>query len=525
MCALAFLSWGSLLFNTDGIYWDDWWLQAQPAEHVAKVMISIGGVSTSIFHLTLLSLGNGIFSYRVACFAAACTIALAIFGILVRSRLFGRIDALLIAALALVFPVNQARIAAINVPSQIAFALFMCAWYLSLRNFEKPAFWKRGLALVFFFISFSTQSLLLFYVLPITHLFWVQARKMSVLVPKTIWQNGLGWIRSNIDLLLVPFVFYLVKTVLYSPPSIYENYNAITIEGLYTGVWKAVGALLPAFVDPIVSSSPNPVVAVLFGGFALVLLLSGYFKSRPSDSTRKRSFLLIAGGLVSFLIAVYPYCVVDKIPSSEEWQSRHQLLVPFGAAILLFGLIEVSSVGKRYLVLVATAYFIVTFAWADLRMLHDYRVDWQKQLAIIEGLKALKPARDARGGVFLFVDNAADLNASNRFFRFYELSAFLRRAYGDQTRFGALLNQCESRNRYHQFKGEGYNVDDYEGGAVAGVIRIDRNKGAESFFDESVGAVLKIFGKYPAPSGKPGSDLVRLHFIPPDAAEIPADCR
>jgi hypothetical protein len=157
-------------------------------------------------------------------------------------------------------------------------------------------------------------------------------------------------------------------------------------------------------------------------------------------------------------------------------------------------------------------------------MLHDYRLDWKKQLAVIDGLKALEPVRAARGGALLFVDDAPDLNASKRFFRFYELSGFLRRAYGDQTRFGTLLNDCERRNSYRQFKGKGYNLDDYEGGAVAGVIRIDLNIGAESLFDESVSAVLKTFGKYPAPS-QLGSELVRLDFIPANAVEIPADCR
>lgn len=54
-------------------------------------------------------------------------------------------------------------------------------------------------------------------------------------------------------------------------------------------------------------------------------------------------------------------------------------------------------------------------------MLHDYRLDWKKQLAIVNGLKTLEPARGARGGALQFVDNAPDLSASGRSFRFYEL--------------------------------------------------------------------------------------------------------
>jgi hypothetical protein len=525
LCALAFVSWGPLVFNTDGTYWDDWWLLAQPVKQVIDLMLSLAGHTGALVHGALLPLDNGIWAYRTVCFVATLAVGLAIFGILARSGFFDRTDAFLVAALALVFPVDQARISLINVPYQVNFALFMCAWYLSLRDFEERSAWKRILSLFLFVISFSTQSLLAFYILPIAHLFWIEIAKTSTLVPGTIWRRSFRWIRSYMDFLFAPFIAYLIKMVSFSPPLPYEKYNAITVQGLLEGIWEAATAIRPAFIDPIVASSPNLQLAILLAGGALVLIQRGYFKSEAPDGAIKRSSMLIAGGFTAFAIGVYPYCVVYKIPSSDDWNSRHQLLVPLGAAILLFGLIKLLSFGKRYVVLTATAYFILTFVWADLRMLHDYRLDWEKQLAIIDGLKALEPARAARGGALLFVDDAADLNASKRFLRFYELSGFLRRAYGDQTRFGTLLNDCQRRDTYKQFKGGGYNIDDYEGGAVAGVIRIDRNKSGESFFDESIAAVLRIVGKYPTRADAVGSELVRLHFVPADAAEIPVDCR
>jgi hypothetical protein len=105
---LALLSW-PLLLNTNGIYWDDWTLIGQPVNQVATVMLSLGAWFAAAIHATLLSLGNGIVSYRIACFCATIVVAVAIYRILAQSDFVGKIRFFFIAALALVFPVNYAR--------------------------------------------------------------------------------------------------------------------------------------------------------------------------------------------------------------------------------------------------------------------------------------------------------------------------------------------------------------------------------------------------------------------------------
>ena len=113
---------------------------------------------------------------------------------------------------------------------------------------------------------------------------------------------------------------------------------------------------------------------------------------------------------------------------------------------------------------------------ANLYTLNTYNLDWLKQLAIRHELTELKSVRDAKGSAIFFVDDATDLNAQGRAYRFYELSGFLRRAFGDETRFGTLLKQCQGRNSFNSFKGEGYNVRDYNGGDMAGVVTIARGE-------------------------------------------------
>jgi hypothetical protein len=102
--ALTVLTWGPLLYNTDGIYWDDWVLVTQPVNEVGRLFLALGAWFSAFMHVALLSMGNGIVGYRIACFLATAVIAIATFEILLRT-VFRRADALLVAALALVFPV------------------------------------------------------------------------------------------------------------------------------------------------------------------------------------------------------------------------------------------------------------------------------------------------------------------------------------------------------------------------------------------------------------------------------------
>ena len=172
---LSVLTWGPLLYNTDGIYWDDWVLVTQPVNQVGRLFIALGAWFSAFMHVVLLSMGNGIVGYRIACFLATVVIAITTFEILLRT-VFRRADALLVAALALVFPVCSARVALINAPQQVYLALFMIAWNLSLLDLEARAPLKRAAAVFLFFVSLSYMSLIWFYLLPLGHLFWLTIR-------------------------------------------------------------------------------------------------------------------------------------------------------------------------------------------------------------------------------------------------------------------------------------------------------------------------------------------------------------
>jgi hypothetical protein len=525
LCAVTLLSWGPLLYNVDGIYWDDWVLVTQPVDQVGKLFLSLGAWFSALIHVTLLSLGNGIVGYRIACFVATAVIAVTTFQILLRTYFFCRTDAILVAALAVVFPVGSARVALINAPQQVYFALFMFAWYLSLLDFEVRAPLKRGIAVFLFFISLSYMSLMWFYILPLGHLFWLRIRDESDTRLATIWGKGFRWIRYNPDFVVTPFFTLAAAAATKSLPANYVGYNAIQLKGLFVGLWLSIESLWFSFAIPIEISFPKMfIVAAAFIG-AVVLI--GNLRSRIrlfDDRNEPTSIAIILLGLIVFFMGVYPYCIVGKVPSSEDWSSRLQVLVPLGAAILFFGLIKTISFGKRSIYLALAIYSVMAFGWADLRALYDFRVDWAKQLAIVKELNAMDEVRANPGGAYIFVDNSPELNANGRTYRFYELSGFLRKAFGDQSRLGTLLNECPVRKSFKNFKGVMYNIDDYNGGEFAGVITIDRGRQPDTILESAMSLVSRIFGSGSSRYHNGEPDLVQLH-LNLDQTQIPSDCR
>jgi hypothetical protein len=124
---------------------------------------------------------------------------------------------------------------------------------------------------------------------------------------------------------------------------------------------------------------------------------------------------------------------------------------------------------------------------------------WGFRLADADTIPALLQAtlhEDGHGEISVYnfgIEDATDLNAQGRAYRFYELSRFLRRAFGDETRFGTLLKQCQGRNSFNSFKREGYNVRDDNGGDIAGVVTIARGEAKPGAIEAALGTMSNDF--------------------------------
>jgi hypothetical protein len=137
---------------------------------------------------------------------------------------------------------------------------------------------------------------------------------------------------------------------------------------------------------------------------------------------------------------VFPYLAVGKLPQAvglDWWDSRHQVLVPLGAALMLYG--GVMLLGRvlrleQSVTLATLVLLIAAFMVFDVRTSLAYQADWYKQVSL---MKHMETSRDIRSGNYIVVrDEAVGLNVAGRRYLPYELSGMMFKVFGDASRFG-----------------------------------------------------------------------------------------
>jgi hypothetical protein len=134
-------------------------------------------------------------------------------------------------------------------------------------------------------------------------------------------------------------------------------------------------------------------------------------------------------------LAVYPYLVVGKRFPFEGWETRNELLLPVGVAFLLLGVCRAIQLllGLRA-AQAAGAALIVGSVVTSVSICAAYSVDWQKQQMLIRLFRDSPAVRNA--STVVFRDQARHLNIFGRGYRFYEWNGLMKRAFGDESRFG-----------------------------------------------------------------------------------------
>lgn len=128
-----------------------------------------------------------------------------------------------------------------------------------------------------------------------------------------------------------------------------------------------------------------------------------------------------------------PYVVVGKIPQLQDWQSRHQLLIPLGASLLLVYGVKLLS---RHRTVTLPMYLLIMLMFTHATMLNQisFQWDWYKQLSIMENMR--KSPVIVNKTSFLFRDDTRDLNFNSRVYRFYEYTGLMKEALKNERRFG-----------------------------------------------------------------------------------------
>lgn len=434
---------GGLLLILNAVYWDDWTVFG----HRMATMLSRFETTGSVFnlrgylHLTMLWVGPWL--YRIATFALMFFSGVLLWKILERHARINIDARYAIVLLFLVLPFYNARVALIDFPYTLQYFLFFLGWYLLDKN--------RPVSLGLFFLSFETNSLLMFYALPMMEWYFRQGNKLD-------WKAGCVWGLRRIDYALLPFAYWLIKTLHFRPFGVNKGYNeSYVLQNLI------VGPLMLAM--DFARLHMSTVLLIL----AMIFCLRYLKKLDFGDDDFQR--LLLPCGMVALACALIPYWIVGAFPTFIIWTSRHQLLVPLGAALLLTWLLATVFRESRR---AAFAFIIAASMAVNVEAYVEFHQDWSKQKELVTLMSRNERIRGA--DLIVFDDRTA--NAGDRKYAFYEWNGLMRTAYGDETRFG--LN-ADGIAEYLQGKLDAYFNENYvakdhvrRANEKAVIVRVDR---------------------------------------------------
>ncbi len=421
-----------LIFFNNGIFWDDWTIYHNESGQILEIFRQAGASWVGYIHNKLLSFDNSILLYRSIVFFSYLFSALLLNGILKTVGEIDDVSRIFIVIFFAIFPVNSSRITMITAPSTFTNFLFFLGFWMTSRMLKSNSFFLRISTLIVFFLSFTLNSLLFYFSIVLVYIFY---RERAKIISFRIFLNHL--IRYS-DFLLLPIAFWALKILFFTPYGSYAEYNHLTIRGiLFALKWILVGFYV-SFVE---------VVFCFFGSISIVMAIFSLIfmklikQNTSTEELRKHYKVLLMMGILLLFVGIFPYMAVYDMPRSDIFNGRHQMLVPLGAAFILYYSLKIlfdnlglTSTLKTFLFSIITFLFINVTVKTYL----DFQKDWYKQLSLVENFKSSKVMRN--NTTFLFVDNTTDLNANYRVYGYPEYTHLMRYTFGDGSRLGENFN-------------------------------------------------------------------------------------
>ena len=434
------LAHGLGLLNS-GIFWDDWLWHSSTAAYVTKALTELGSPWGAVYFNYMVTLEHSILVFRTITFFSFYLSALALYSILKTIREISSDERMLITLFFAIFPCNLLRIATCISWYGICYFMFFLAFWLLKRHLVTGGIHYRLLALTTFFISFTTNSLLVFYILPLLYilymrkLFSVQFRSLLAMIPRYL------------DFLLLPIVFWMIKKLFFPSYGFYQGYNSLSIGNMLLSPITAVAAFYQSLfpvMDSVLTFWPYPTSMIL-----LILFIFWRMKKIDVQTDSNKQLVYSIVGLFCFYIAIFPYLTVGHIPSVSGFENRHQLLIPLGVSILLVYTVQFITcrfswiVNKNQVIRMVYSIMVIQFLFFNIKSYVLIQGAWYKQLAIISQIQRNDIIRNHT--TFLFQDHIPSLSAWIGRYGYLDYAAFMKKAFNEETRFGMTESEYHGK--------------------------------------------------------------------------------
>lgn len=397
------VAWGPLLLLNTNL-WDDWMLETSSHE-VVRNYYSARGTSYEFWYWSTGWMLSPLFFRLVTFFSYF--IGTILFGLILfklPERIFTRNSIVSIIAISLVLPLNLARASNCVSHYALTFFVFHCAWYLMITSKTKL---KTSAAFVLFAYSFTTNSLLFYFIWPFVHFLYLGF--------KNNYSNK-KLILRQITLACLPITWFGLKRLLFVPFGAFADYNNL--------IYKYV------------------IISFLIFFFIALAALRSYCLEHMTPFADGVKVFLILFGITVLASGMLPYFSVGYFPPYVSWNTRHEFLQSSGISIIVLGFsMFISSIGMRRIAQYIPKLVIGIAMTASFLYSLSFLNDASKQKTIIDLMTMNSLISES--STIIFDDTTTKSNIFDRPYDSTEWTGFLHEAFGDSTRFGLNANQFE----------------------------------------------------------------------------------
>lgn len=462
------------LLNFDSVYWDGWVIYNQDIPTLSYLFHQIQNSIHGYLIFFLLEIGNGLYSFRVLMFLMHLLVAFMLFGILKRITYFGLLSSFLLSSTYFLLPIFQSRVSISIIPFYFSVFLFFLAWYFYSYYFESKSFLKKTLVILFFFLSFTTNSLMVFYFVFLLYLFIVKYYQHGEFFTK--------FLVGEFVFLVLPFLFFLFKINFLVPNGIYQGYNGFVFDiDLIYLKWLFNHLTSGIFIFDKLK------IKELFFSFWFYALLPTIVFSVILNYYLKRGFLSIYNicipNLLSFIfflaagcflvsISYFPYLVVGKVPTLYGWDSRFMIIAFLPYAFMIYGLMGIffhfslklffifkfnlNEQRKINLFLSSFFFVFIVFSMRSMSEQNKYNVDWFYQVGIKENFRESEVVK--MNDTFMVKSHLNKSFYNDRVFNHYEWNGLLKDVFGNDEKlmitseyFVFNVDELEKQKQHKQY--------------------------------------------------------------------------
>jgi hypothetical protein len=396
------VSYGFMFGFLDAYFWDDWYVNVglTKAEAHQYWKDQLGFFPTNRFiEISLLDRNPVLF--HLLTFVIFFLIPVVVFAIAKCFKLIGQEQRFYLTVILLVLPINSARVSMAVFRLSYSLLIFLVAWLILVHPRTAKV---KYLATPLFVVSFLSQSLIPFFVLPCLHNWY-----LGFDIKNQRWRNKTLFHASYLS--VAPL--YLLTAWMFDPPVSEAQRDYFTPSLL--GVARAVLLL---------------VAVCLMFMWSTVKALAGD-EDRKTSILFSLSFLVIAFGAAAYIasgrLVDISEWMLNFVPRASDWDSRHQLLLGVGIALFVSTLLTTIEKSVRRRVFVG---FIAVCVVLNFSMMQGYYLDALKQKEVVAILSKLDELPEWKS--IVIADEADFYNARNRTVRSYEWKQMIIKAGGNE---------------------------------------------------------------------------------------------